>query len=210
MREVTPTKSAALGLGEERRLMRQGFEFLDEKRMLLAGEMLRRLRRYEDRASAFADQQAAAAEALARAVERHGLDALQLYPRAEDAARPPACTTGRFLGVLLRRAEPWSEATPAVAAAAVDPSEAAETARAAFERLMRTSFEIGVMASNLQRLAREYRRVERRAKALENVLLPEVGEALKHVVEQLDMLDQEEAVRVQSAGRARAGTARRS
>jgi V/A-type H+-transporting ATPase subunit D len=209
MREVTPTKSAALGLGEERKLMRQGFEFLDEKRMLLAGEMLRQLRLYEERAAAFAAEEVAAAEALARAVERHGLDALQVYPRAEGAATPPPCTTTRFLGVMLRQAEPWA-ATGEPIAAPVDPSAQAEAARAAFDLMMRTSLDIGVSASNLQRLAREYRRVERRAKALENVLLPEVEETLKHVVEQLDLLDQEEAVRVQSAGRARDRAARRA
>ncbi len=209
MREVTPTKSAALGLGDERKLMRQGFEFLDEKRMLLAGEMLRQLRLYEERAAVFAAEQVAAAEALARAVERHGLDALQVYPRAEESAAPPACTTMRFLGVMLRRAEPWAAASP-TPPRPVDPSAQAETARATFDRLMRTSLDIGVMASNLQRLAREYRRVERRAKALENVLIPEVEATLKHVVEQLDLLDQEEAVRVQSAGKARSRAARRA
>lgn len=209
MREVTPTRSAALGLGEERKLMRQGFEFLDEKRMLLAGEMLHQLRRYEERAAAFADDQTTAAEALARAVERHGLDALQVYPRPEGTVRPPTCTTVRLLGVPLRQTESWT-GTRGATPSAVDPSEEAESARAAFERLMRTSFDIGILASNLQRLAREYRRVERRAKALENVLLPEVDEALKHVAEQLDMLDQEEAVRFRSAGRSRTDAARRS
>lgn len=33
--EVTPTRSTALDLADELRLMRQGYEFLDEKRMLL-------------------------------------------------------------------------------------------------------------------------------------------------------------------------------
>jgi vacuolar-type H+-ATPase subunit D/Vma8 len=42
MREVLPTRSAAMELADERKLMRQGYEFLDEKRMLLATEMLRR------------------------------------------------------------------------------------------------------------------------------------------------------------------------
>ena len=209
MREVTPTKSAALGLGEERKLMRQGFEFLDEKRMLLAGEMLRQLRLYEERAAAFAAEQVAAAEALGRAVERHGLDALQVYPRAEGAVTAPACTTTRFLGVMLRQAEPWP-ATAEPPPPPVDPSTQAESARAAFDRLMRTSLDIGVTASNLQRLAREYRRVERRAKALENVLMPEVEATLKHVVEQLDLLDQEEAVRVRSAAKAQSRSARRA
>lgn len=57
-----------------------------------------------------------------------------------------------------------------------------------------------MLAGNLERLGREYRRVERRAKALENVLLPEVEASLKRVTEQLDVMDQEEAVGVRIAG----------
>jgi V/A-type H+-transporting ATPase subunit D len=209
MREVTPTRSAALGLGDERKLMRQGFEFLDEKRMLLAGEMLRQLHHYEDRAASFAAEQAEAARALARAVERHGLDTLEVYPRSTAAARPPAPTSYRFLGVPLRQAEPWPEATDP-SPTPVDSSPEADFARETFARLTKTSLEIGILVANLQRLAREYRRVERRAKALENVLMPEVEATLKHVVEQLDLLDQEESVRVRSAGRARGAAERRA
>ena len=44
MAEIAPTRSAALALADERELMRQGYRFLDEKRVLLASEMLRRLR----------------------------------------------------------------------------------------------------------------------------------------------------------------------
>ena len=49
MREVTPTRSTAIELADERKLMRQGYEFLDEKRMLLATEMLRQLKLYQQR-----------------------------------------------------------------------------------------------------------------------------------------------------------------
>ena len=41
MAEIVPTRSAALELADERDLMRQGYRFLDEKRVLLASEMLR-------------------------------------------------------------------------------------------------------------------------------------------------------------------------
>jgi V/A-type H+-transporting ATPase subunit D len=44
-------------------------------------------------------------------------------------------------------------------------------------------------------LAREYRRTERRAKALEKVFLPEVEVALKYIDEQLDMMEREETIR---------------
>jgi len=56
-------------------------------------------------------------------------------------------------------------------------------------------------AGNLRRLAREYSRTERRARALENVVLPEIDVSLRYIEEQLDALDQEEAVRVRNAGK---------
>jgi vacuolar-type H+-ATPase subunit D/Vma8 len=42
--EVLATRVAFLELQEERRLVQEGYELLDEKRMLLAGEILRQLR----------------------------------------------------------------------------------------------------------------------------------------------------------------------
>jgi V/A-type H+-transporting ATPase subunit D len=53
------------------------------------------------------------------------------------------------------------------------------------------------------RLAREYRRTERRAKALEKVLLPEVEEAMKFIDEQLDTMEREEVIRTHWSSRMR-------
>jgi V/A-type H+-transporting ATPase subunit D len=193
MREVTPTRSTAIELADERRLMRQGYEFLDEKRMLLATEMLRQLRIYQERSEAFTDDTKAAAGALAAAVERHGLDQLQAYP----VPGPPVVSDNEqslFLGlVMLSAGEPPKAQAPA--AAAIDPSPEAKACRAAFERLVWAAADLAARAGNLNRLAREYRRTERRAKVLEKVLLPEVEVALKYIDEQLDMMEREETIR---------------
>lgn len=194
MREVTPTRSAALELADERRLMRQGYEFLDEKRVLLATEMLRQLRAYRERSERVAAELKLAAGALATAVERHGLDDLQVYPVPPVPTSSPASDRKRFLGVPLLTIGAFAE-TASVPPQAIDPSPEARACRAAFERLLRAAAEMGVVAGNLYRLAREYRRTERRAKALENVLLPEVEEAMKRIDEQLDTLDREDTIR---------------
>jgi V/A-type H+-transporting ATPase subunit D len=55
---------------------------------------------------------------------------------------------------------------------------------------------MAAVSGNLLRLADEYRRTERRARALENVLLPEIAQALKVIEEKLEAGDQEEAIRV--------------
>jgi V/A-type H+/Na+-transporting ATPase subunit D len=197
MREVTPTRSAALELADERKLMRQGYEFLDEKRTLLATEMLRQLRLYQERADALNVAMKSAAEALAQAVERHGLDGMQVYPMPE-APEIPNNTRTLFLGITMLaagEASPQARPTPA----AVDPSPEAKACRAAFEELLTMAADIGARSGNLHRLAREYRRTERRAQALEKVLLPEVEEAIKHVDEQLDTMEREETIRTRWA-----------
>ena len=107
MPDVAPTRSAAMALAEERMLMRQGFGFLDEKRMLLAGEMLRQLRRYEALSEEASSLRSAARDTLVAAVERHGLDALQLYPPPEQAPKPPQIAFAKFLGVRMKVCAAW-------------------------------------------------------------------------------------------------------
>lgn len=197
MREVTPTRSAALELADERKLMRQGYEFLDEKRTLLAAEMLRQLRLYQEHAAALDEAMKRATNALAEAVERHGLDGVQVYP-VPETPQIPDNTRALFLGIAMLAA---GEASSAVREAppAVDPAPEARACRAAFEALLAMAADTAARTGNLQRLAREYRRTERRAQALEKVLLPEVEAAIRHVNEQLDTMEREETIRTRWA-----------
>jgi V/A-type H+-transporting ATPase subunit D len=203
MREVAPTRSSALELADERKLMRQGYEFLDEKRTLLAGEMLRQLALYQRLAGALVEQAASAARALAAAVERHGLDNLQVYPVPSTPPKQAPGARTSFLGVSLVAAPPPSPASEPPSA--LDPSPEVAACRAAFEDLLSIAAEVGAATGNLQRLAREYRRTDRRAKALENVLLPELQETIKSIDEQLDTLDREEAMHARWSSGAKTG-----
>jgi len=199
MREVLPTRSAAIELADERKLMRQGYGFLDEKRMLLATEMLRQLREYQMRSEQLIAETKSAADALAAAVERHGIDQLQVYP-APAPPSVPAHDRTLFLGLaLLATGQPAK--SDAADPPAIDPSPEAKGCRAAFERLLWLAADIGLRAGNLARLSREFRRTERRAKALEKVLLPEVEDAMKRVDEQLDTMEREEVIRTRWSSR---------
>jgi len=214
---LSPTRSAFLELKEERQLVREGFEFLDEKRVILAQEMLRRLDAWKiarDRYDALHED---AAAALARTVGRHGMDGLGIYPvvRMENASVD--LKEHRFLGVNLLDGEfdaGWAEKEPRMtseapstgkakwqAPPAVNPSPEAERCREAFSALVPLAVELAVMRASLERLVREYIRTERRARALENVVLPEIEGSLRFMDEQLEAMDQEEAIRVRNAGR---------
>jgi len=200
MVDDTPTKSAALALADERDMMRQGYEFLDEKRMLLASEILRQLRIYEDREKRFLESLREARYALGDAVERHGIDNLQVYPPRALAPQAPERSESTFLGVpmVLHDYEPE---TGQHAFPPIDPSREADDCMQAFAALLAPLAELAATSSNLHRLAEEYRRTEKRARALENVLLPEVGERLKRINEHLETFEQEEAIRARLAAK---------
>lgn len=193
MREVLPTRGALMELSDERRLMRQGYEFLDEKRILLANEILRQLRDYQQQFDLLIATTKRASSALAAAVERHGFDQLQVYPAAETLALVhPVRTT--FLGLpMLSSGPPPDPVAPG--RAALDPSPEAKACQEEFAKLVWMSADIGLRVANLLWLAREYRRTERRAEALEKVLLPETEEAIKRLDEQLDTMEREEVIR---------------
>lgn len=197
MAEIAPTRSAALALVDERALMRQGYDFLDEKRMLLAARLLRELEQHARERAELARRVADAATALRAALRRHGLDALQAQAHPPPPA-PPEITRSGFLGVTLQQlAQPMAAA--GAAPAPVDASPELDRCREAFAALLAPLTAAAVSAGNLERLAAEYRRTERRALALENVLLPEVDRTLARIEDQLELADQEEAVRIRIA-----------
>ncbi|MEW5708400.1 MAG: V-type ATP synthase subunit D [Pseudomonadota bacterium] len=194
MREITPTRTAAMELKEERRAMREGYEFLDEKRLLLAAEMLRELKRYEQDRAALLEALARAASALQAACARHGLQGVQVYPAARLENARLQVIPRRLLGMRLQEAR--LEADAASASPALHPSPEAEHCRGAFLEVARRSAGLAAIAGNLERLRREYRRTERRARALEDVLMPEIEQALYEIESRLEEMEQEEAVRL--------------
>ncbi len=196
------TKSVALALADERALMRQGYQFLDEKRMLLAAEMLRGLKQHDRLTAELEPAMRAAQAALRLALQRHGLQGLDAYPPASFSPPAPAISHGLFLGVRTVAVGLAPQAGLA-AEAALDASPEALACGQAYRALLAPLAQLAACVGNLERLAAEYRRTERRAQALENVLLPEIERALATIEDRLELGDQEEAVRIRLAGRRR-------
>jgi V/A-type H+/Na+-transporting ATPase subunit D len=200
--EVAATRVALLELRDERRLVQEGYELLDEKRVLLATATLRELRAYVAAQQQLGILWRDAREALAAAVETHGFDDLTVEPPCSLEPALLRLSRQHFLGLQLadavldagdvvRPAEPVRD-TPELRRCAL-----------AFRALAIELVAQAARAANLRRLVEEYRRTERRARALENVLLPEIDRSVSFIEEQLDAVDQEEAVRVRNAARAR-------
>jgi V/A-type H+-transporting ATPase subunit D len=202
--DLTPTRSAALELKDERRAMQEGYAFLDEKCLVLAAGMLAELERYTEAARSFGAAGAAAATALAAAVTRHGFDAVEVLPPGPDEPGTLAVSRRTLMGVPLVEAR-WQPAAAAAAGSAAGGSAAgsvsspeAAAAAAAFAALVAQGATLGALAGNLERLSREYRKSMRRARALSDVLLPELDRTVADIETRLEELEQEDAILLRS------------
>jgi len=192
MSDLTPTRSVVLELKDERRAMHEGYVFLDEKCLLLAGEMLRELERYAELQRAFLASWETAVAALQAAVARNGLEGLQVYPPANLSDASVRRVARSLMGVALQEAELLS--VPAPSPVGVDRSPEAEACRRAFRQLLAQAAPLAAVAGNLERLQQEYRRAVRRARALQDVLLPELDRTVYDIETRLEELEQEDAI----------------
>jgi V/A-type H+-transporting ATPase subunit D len=192
MSDANPTRSAVIELKDERRAMHEGYVFLDEKCLLLAGEILRQLARYGQLQRELLRLHEEAQAALRLAVTRHGLQDLQLYPPV-DLSLAQVRTQGQTLmGVQLQDAELDGDAAPA--AEAVYRSPEAEACRRAFAAVIAAAAPIAAVSGNLERLSLEYRRAVRRARALQDVMLPELDQTIYEIDSRLEELEREDTI----------------
>ncbi len=193
MPDIVPTRSAYLELQDERRSMQEGYRFLDEKRLILAGELLLELQAYEALQRDFDTLYREAVAALRGAAGRHGLEGLALYP-APDALGRIERKSRNVLGIAVTEAR--LRDSPVEAPPAVQPSPEGEHCRELYRRVIQQAAALAARHANLQRLWNEYNRTSRRARALEDVLLPEMDQSLRNIDADLEEQDREEAVRV--------------
>lgn len=193
MSDVTPTRSAVIELKEERHALREGHVFLDEKCLLLAGEIVAELRRYADLQATFSPACQRATAALGAAIGRHGLQELLVYPAPGLEQTHVEIIARSLMGVRLLEArlalKLSGQATPFV-----NTSPEARACREAFANLIELAAPLAAITGNLERLYREYRRALRRARALQDVLLPELDRTVYDLEARLEDLEREDAI----------------
>ena len=200
MRTV-PTRAAVLELKSEHVVVGEAYDFLDEKRLLLAAELLRQLAEYDRLLQELEALRQQAVGALVHAVSQHGLQGLSVYPATAIETGLFETTTRNFMGVVLADTHlQLPEDSSAVAAAC--PSSEARACQVVFRKLLGVSSQMAGLSGNLYRLLVEYRLTERRARALENVILPEIEQMLNVMTTHLEELEFEDAVRVRVRSKA--------
>ena len=192
MSDATPTRSVVLEMKDERRAMHEGYVFLDEKCLLLAAEVLRELQHYGALRQELIAKHSAATDALEAAIARHGLHGLQVYPVANISGARLRDTRSAVMGVRLQ--DVALDVGTLTALPAADPSPEAEACRGAFAALLGVAASLAAVAGNLERLSLEYQRAARRARALQDVLLPELDRSVYEIESRLQELEQEDAI----------------
>jgi V/A-type H+-transporting ATPase subunit D len=192
--DLSPTRAALLELQDEQHAMREGYVFLDEKCLLQAGEVLRQLGRHAVLERALRAAHAQAMQSLQAAIARHGLEGLQVEPAPVLGEAPLQCSTGTLMGVRQQDAH-WGADAPAPAAPpSVAPSPELRDGRPAFAALIAAAAPLAAVHGNLERLSHECRRSVRRARALQDVMLPEAERAIADVQGRIEELEQQDAI----------------
>jgi len=191
-----PTRAAVLELQNEQVVVNEAYIFLDEKRLLLASELLRQLDFYQELNKQLQLIHARADVAMQAAVSRHGLNGLQVYPAASLEDAEYIQTTRNFMGVTLVETVLNVDATTESAKPAANPSAEAELCRKLFRDQVVQNAVLAGVSGNLYRLLAEYRVTERRSRALENIILPEISQMLREMTTHLEEIDLEDAIRV--------------
>lgn len=194
--EQAPTHAAVLELTAERAVVGEAYEFLDEKRLLLAAELLQQLNRYERLVAELEEKTRTAQQQLGDAVKHHGLQGLWVYPAASLDGAHLETSQRNLMGVtLVETALRVNESATHPAIPPSNPSDKAQRCREAFQELIRLSAELAGVTGNLYRLFAEYRATERRARALENIILPDIENALARINVYLEEMDLEDLIR---------------
>jgi len=201
----TASRAALIELRTERRVVEDGHRFLDEKRALLAHEVLDRLAGFRVRLERFGELERSAAESLAHAVSSAGFEAVQLAPEVDTIGGELVQQRRSFLGtqtvtdariVSNRDGDARPDRPDRDADTVAGKCAHAHTAVA--DEALPLATELG----NLLRLVREFQRTQRRVRALEKVVLPELRDEERRMEEALEEIDQEDAIHVRLAARA--------
>jgi V/A-type H+-transporting ATPase subunit D len=193
--DITPTRSTYLDMLEERSSMQEGYRFLDEKRLILAAEIMQQLQQYETLNVEYQQLLKTAAGSLKGAVLRHGLNGLSDYPAASGGWSDPRQSFRSVIGLQVQQLQIEAlEETHSQHPFNASPE--AEQARRLFKKLITLSAQLAVLSANLLRLEDEYEHTSRRARALEDVLLPEIDQSLSKIDSALEEMDKEDIVRM--------------
>ena len=189
--ELPPTKSSLRKLKEDLAFAYEGYDLLNQKRELLAIEIVRHIgeiRKLEAEFSGVLDELYAAYRIAAVDM---GSDAVTLKSCFEKRGYFCHMESTKLMGVKLPKIR-LTLKKPRLAVTLAGTTATYDTAKERSIKSLQVLAEYATITKAIIRLSRELKKVQRRVNALEKIFIPQHEEAKKYISDRIEEMEREE------------------
>lgn len=190
---AAPTKSNLLRLRRQLAFALEGYDLLEQKRQILALELVEQLKRIRAAERDVAAALAPAHGALREATLDSGSEALERAAAGAPADHRVELAERHLMGVRLPRIALLA-APPGVRFGFLGTSPNADLARLRFAEVLPRLAGLAELQNAVLRLGRELRRTQRRCNALTRIFIPDCSQAIRSITASLEERERESFV----------------
>lgn len=189
--ELPPTKSSLRKIKEDLVFAYEGHDLLNQKRELLAFEIVRKIGKIRKIESGFADELNRLFSSYRVAAMDMSAHALALKSCAEKKAYGLNVRITKLMGLKLAEMT-LTLAPPAPSDGMAGATAGYDEAKEASRRALLGLVEYATITKEIIMLSRELKKVQRRVNALEKVFIPPHEEAKKYITDRIEEMEREE------------------
>jgi V/A-type H+-transporting ATPase subunit D len=188
---VPPTRSNLLRTRQDLRFAREGFEILDQKREVLAKELVSQANDAEELQDRMEKMLAEAYSVLEKAMLTMGREHVEWAALAVHKSVEVQLKFHGVMGIELPLVESNGK-PPEMSYSLGDTSVSLDQASAAFREILNLIPDLSRLVTTVWRLAIELRKTQRRVNALEYIFIPEYEETIAYIESSLEEREREE------------------
>jgi V/A-type H+/Na+-transporting ATPase subunit D len=204
--DVSPTRSNLLQMQDELQFAQEGYDILDQKREVLATELIRVAHDAEDLQRQVWELLDKAYRALEDARITMGQEHVEWAALAVNKTVEVEVKNRGVMGVPIPAVEAHGE-SPEMPYSLGDTMATLDGASATFRGVMQHVPDLAELVTSVWRLARELRRTQRRVNALDHIFIPNYKDTIAFIESALEEREREEAFRVKRLKDQQAGPA---
>jgi len=189
--ELPPTKSSLRKLKEELAFAYEGYDLLNQKREILAIEIVRKIGVIRKMESEFQETLKRLYAAYRNAAVDMGSDAITLQSCLEKRGYFLHMDDTRFMGMKLSDMRIDLKSTRP-ACLLPQTTAAYDEAKALSGKTLTLLGEYATLVKSIIMLSRELKKVQRRVNALEKIFIPQHEEAKKYITDRIEEMEREE------------------
>jgi V/A-type H+-transporting ATPase subunit D len=192
---LPPTRSNLIRVRQDLRFAQEGYEILDQKRMVLAKELVRLAGDAEKLETEMGKLTAVAYEALEQARLTMGRERVEWAALAVNKTVDVQLKYRGVMGIALPLIEA-SGKPPEMAYSLSDTTAALDEASSLFREVLGRLPELSRLVTSVWRLAMELRKTQRRVNALQYIFIPDYAETITFIQSSLEERDRAEIFRL--------------